>query len=237
MNNALIYEGKAKRVFETDESSVLRIEYKDEVTAGNGAKKDQMTGKGRLNNRITSEIFEYIAKQGVKSHFIRRISENEQLVKAVKIVPLEVVVRNIAAGSITQRLGFKNGYHFDRPLVEFFYKKDKLNDPLITEEHIKLLHVANDDEIQSIKAQALQVNQALIQLMNELNLDLVDFKIEFGKDSEGRLLLADEISPDTCRIWDKATGKNFDKDVYRNDTGSLIETYESFLNKLEALKK
>ncbi|MGV3187131.1 phosphoribosylaminoimidazolesuccinocarboxamide synthase [Staphylococcus chromogenes] len=235
MSNALVYEGKAKRVFETEEPGVLLIEYKDEVTAGNGAKKDQMTGKGRLNNRITSEIFEFIAKQGVKSHFIQRISETEQLVKAVKIIPLEVVVRNIASGSITKRLGFENGHPFDTPLVEFFYKKDELNDPLITEDHIKLLHIANDDEIQSLKAQALQVNQALIQLMSALNLDLVDFKIEFGKDSEGNLLLADEISPDTCRIWDKTTGENFDKDVYRNETGSLIKTYESFLNKLEAL--
>lgn len=235
MNHALLYEGKAKRVYETNESHALRIEYKDEVTAGNGAKKDEMPGKGRLNNRITSAIFEYIAQHGVKSHFIRRISETEQLVQAVEIVPLEVVVRNIAAGSITKRLGFENGHRFDAPLVEFFYKKDELNDPLITEDHIQQLHIANEEEIQSIKAQALQVNQALIQLMDELQLDLVDFKIEFGKDREGHILLADEISPDTCRIWDKVTGENFDKDVYRNDTGSLIETYESFLNKLEAL--
>lgn len=236
MSNALVYEGKAKRVFETEQPHTLRIEYKDEVTAGNGAKKDEMKGKGRLNNRITSEIFNYIAQHGVKSHFIRRISETEQLVQSVNIVPLEVVVRNIAAGSITKRLGIESGHRFEVPLVEFFYKKDELNDPLITEDHIKLLHIADEDEIKSLKAQALQVNQALVQLMNEMDLDLVDFKIEFGKDAEGHLLLADEISPDTCRIWDKTTGENFDKDVYRNDTGSLIDTYESFLNKLEALK-
>ncbi|UEX89491.1 phosphoribosylaminoimidazolesuccinocarboxamide synthase [Staphylococcus ratti] len=236
MSNALVYEGKAKRVFETEQPHTLRIEYKDEVTAGNGAKKDEMKGKGRLNNRITSEIFNYIAQHGVKSHFIRRISETEQIVQSVNIVPLEVVVRNIAAGSITKRLGIESGHRFEVPLVEFFYKKDELNDPLITEDHIKLLHIADEDEIKSLKAQALQVNQALVQLMNEMDLDLVDFKIEFGKDAEGHLLLADEISPDTCRIWDKTTGENFDKDVYRNDTGSLIDTYESFLNKLEALK-
>ncbi|WP_414043535.1 phosphoribosylaminoimidazolesuccinocarboxamide synthase [Macrococcus animalis] len=231
----LVYEGKAKRVFNTDDESVYRIEYKDEVTAGNGAKKDKMEGKGRLNNLITSYFFERLTREGIPSHFIEKTSDTEQLVKKVTIIPLEVVVRNYAAGSITKRLGFENGQTFDKPLVEFYYKKDELNDPFISDDHVKLLGLANDEDIQELKRQALIVNDTLMKIMNEMNLKLIDFKIEFGKDSEGRILLADEISPDTCRIWDLETNENFDKDVYRNDTGSLIETYTKFYNKLEAL--
>lgn len=231
----LVYEGKAKRVFNTDDASIYRIEYKDEVTAGNGAKKDKMEGKGRLNNLITSYFFERLTREGVPSHFIEKTSDTEQLVKKVTIIPLEVVVRNFAAGSITKRLGFENGQAFDAPLVEFYYKKDELNDPFISDDHVKLLGLANDEDIQELKRQALIVNDTLIKIMNEMNLKLIDFKIEFGKDSEGKILLADEISPDTCRIWDKETNENFDKDVYRNDTGSLIDTYTKFYNKLEEL--
>lgn len=232
---SLLYEGKAKRIFSTGENDVLRVEYKDEVTAGNGAKKDLIEGKGRLNNQITSRIFNYLKEKGVKSHFIEQTSETEQLVQSVEIIPLEVVVRNIAAGSITKRLGFDKGHKFDEPLVEFFYKNDDLNDPLITEDHIKLLHLAEDNEINILKEAAKEVNAVLAQLMNEMNLRLVDFKIEFGRTNDGQILLADEISPDTCRIWDKDSDTNFDKDVYREDRGSIIETYQTFLNKLEAL--
>ena len=232
---SLLYEGKAKRIFSTGENDVLRVEYKDEVTAGNGAKKDLIEGKGRLNNQITSHIFNYLKAKGGKSHFIEQISETEQLVQSVEIIPLEVVVRNIAAGSITKRLGFEKGHEFDEPLVEFFYKNDDLNDPLITEDHIKLLHLAEDNEINSLKEAAKDVNAVLVQLMDEMNLRLVDFKIEFGRTNDGQILLADEISPDTCRIWDKDSDTNFDKDVYREDTGSLIDTYETFYKKLEEL--
>ncbi|MGV2927969.1 phosphoribosylaminoimidazolesuccinocarboxamide synthase [Macrococcus capreoli] len=231
----LVYEGKAKRVFKTEDDNIYRIEYKDEVTAGNGAKKDKMAGKGRLNNLITSYFFERLIQEGVPSHFIERTSETEQLVKKVTIIPLEVVVRNVAAGSIVKRLGFDNGQVFDKPLVEFYYKKDELNDPFISDDHVKLLGLADDKDIHELKRQALIVNETLIKIMNEMDLTLVDFKIEFGKDSDGNILLADEISPDTCRIWDKATNENFDKDVYRNNTGSLIDTYTKFYNKLEAL--
>ena len=231
----LVYEGKAKRVFSTDDEQVFRIEYKDEVTAGNGAKKDKMEGKGRLNNLITSHFFERLQKEGLESHFIKRLSDTEQLVKKVEIIPLEVVVRNVAAGSIVKRLGFEKGQTFDAPLVEFYYKKDELNDPFISDDHVKLLHIANDEDIKELKRQALQVNETLIKIMNEMNLTLVDFKIEFGKDKDGKILLADEISPDTCRIWDKETKENFDKDVYREDTGSLIDTYTKFLTKLEEI--
>ena len=233
---ALLYEGKAKRIFSTDNEGQLRVEYKDEVTAGNGAKKDKMEGKGRLNNQITSIIFEYLAHHGIASHFIKQLSETEQLVEEVKIIPLEVVVRNIATGSITKRLGFNKGYEFEAPLVEFFYKNDDLNDPLITDDHVKLLKIASESEIETLKTMAKDINKVLIQLMNEMDLRLVDFKVEFGKTENGDILLADEISPDTCRIWDKYSDTNFDKDVYRNDTGSLIDTYTTFLNKLEELK-
>ena len=232
---SLLYEGKAKRIFSTGEPEILRVEYKDEVTAGNGAKKDFIEGKGRLNNQITSRIFNFIKAQGVNSHFIEQTSETEQLVKSVDIIPLEVVVRNIAAGSITKRLGFEKGHEFDAPLVEFFYKNDDLNDPLITEDHIKLLHIATDDEIAILKESAKDINAILVQLMDKMDLRLVDFKIEFGRTTDGQIILADEISPDTCRIWDKHSDTNFDKDVYREDTGSIIETYQTFLNKLEAL--
>lgn len=231
----LVYEGKAKRVFSTDEDHVFRIEYKDEVTAGNGAKKDKMAGKGRLNNLITSYFFERLAQEGLESHFIKKLSDTEQLVKEVTIIPLEVVVRNYAAGSIVKRLGFDKGQAFASPLVEFYYKEDALNDPIITDDHVKLLGIADDNDISELKRQALVVNDMLVKIMDEMNLQLIDFKIEFGKDQDGNILLADEISPDTCRIWDKDTKENFDKDVYREDTGSLIDTYTKFYNKLEAL--
>ncbi|MDJ1109168.1 phosphoribosylaminoimidazolesuccinocarboxamide synthase [Macrococcoides caseolyticum] len=231
----LVYEGKAKRVYSTDEDHVFRIEYKDEVTAGNGAKKDKMAGKGRLNNLITSYFFERLARQGLESHFIKKLSDTEQLVKAVTIIPLEVVVRNYAAGSIVKRLGFDKGVQFKSPLVEFYYKEDALNDPIITDDHVKLLGIADDNDIAELKRQALIINDMLVKMMDEMNLQLIDFKIEFGKDQDGNILLADEISPDTCRIWDKDTKENFDKDVYREDTGSLIDTYTQFYNKLEAL--
>lgn len=232
---SFLYEGKAKRIYSTDTENVLRVEYKDEVTAGNGAKKDHIEGKGRLNNQITSRIFDYIKKEGIGSHFIEQISETEQLVEAVEIIPLEVVVRNIAAGSITKRLGFDKGHVFETPLVEFFYKNDDLNDPLITEDHIGLLNLASESEVEVLKQSAKAINAKLVQLMDEMGLRLVDFKIEFGRTQDGRVILADEISPDTCRIWDKNSDTNFDKDVYREDTGSIIETYQTFLNKLEAL--
>ncbi|SFK53598.1 phosphoribosylaminoimidazole-succinocarboxamide synthase [Salinicoccus halodurans] len=232
----LLYEGKAKKVFKTEDPEVLRIEYKDEVTAGNGAKHDFMEGKGRLNNLISSDIFKYLKKNGVASHFIERTSETEQKVKAVHIIPLEVAVRNVAAGSIVERLGFKNGEEFTPPLVELYYKKDELNDPILTDDHVLRLDIATEDEIRALKEAALKVNAALIKMMNMMGLKLIDFKIEFGRDKKGNILLADEISPDTCRIRDLETGENFDKDVYRNATGSLIDTYTKFYEKMEAVK-
>ena len=232
---SLLYEGKAKRVFNTEQEGILRIEYKDEVTAGNGAKKDEMIGKGRLNNLITSKIFGILKQKGVSSHFIEQISDTEQLVKSVDIFPLEVVVRKVAAGCIWKRLGFEKGHTFKQPLLELFFKKDELNDPLITDDHVALLNIASTEQLSTIKDEALKVNEVLSKVMNEMNLILVDYKIEFGITKDGQILLADEISPDTCRIWDKETKENFDKDVYREDTGSLIDTYETFYKKLEEL--
>ncbi|CAM3038924.1 phosphoribosylaminoimidazolesuccinocarboxamide synthase [Staphylococcus argensis] len=230
---SLLYEGKAKRIFTTDQDDVLRVEYKDEVTAGNGAKKDHLEGKGRLNNLITSKIFQYLKDQGLESHFIEQLSDTEQLVKKVEIIPLEVVVRNIAAGSITKRLGFDKGHEFEQPLVEFFYKNDDLNDPLITDDHVKLLNLANDDEIATLKEAALGINQHLKELMAKMDLRIVDYKIEFGRTEDGQIILADEISPDTCRIWALDSDENFDKDVYREDRGSILDVYQAFLTKLE----
>lgn len=231
----LLYEGKAKSVYETDDKTVLSIQYKDEVTAGNGKKHDFMTGKGRLNNLISANIFERLHVLNIPSHFIKTTSDTTQLVKKVNIFPLEIVIRNAAAGSIVKRLGFTNGELFDSPLVEFYLKKDNLNDPILTEDHIKLLGHASEREITELKEKSLAINEALIGVMDKMNLKLVDFKIEFGRDAEGNILLADEISPDTCRLWDKDTNENLDKDVYRNNTGSLIDTYTKFYNKLEEI--
>ncbi|MCY1571410.1 phosphoribosylaminoimidazolesuccinocarboxamide synthase [Staphylococcus pettenkoferi] len=230
---SLLYEGKAKRIFTTEQDDVLRVEYKDEVTAGNGAKKDHLEGKGRLNNLITSKIFQYLKDQGLESHFIEQLSDTEQLVKKVEIIPLEVVVRNIAAGSITKRLGFDKGHEFEQPLVEYFYKNDDLNDPLITDDHVKLLNLANDDEIATLKEAALGINEHLKALMAKMDLRIVDYKIEFGRTEDGKIILADEISPDTCRIWALDSDENFDKDVYREDRGSILDVYQAFLTKLE----
>jgi phosphoribosylaminoimidazole-succinocarboxamide synthase len=230
---SVLYEGKAKRVLTTEDPFVLEIEYKDEVTAGNGQKHDFLPGKGRLNNLISSEIFQRLEHKGIPSHYVDRLSDTNQRVKKVSIIPLEVVVRNIAAGSIVKRLGFIQGSEFMPPLVEFYLKDDALNDPIVTEGHIKQLGIASQEDIDELKRRAGEVNAALIDIMGQMNLKLVDFKLEFGHDTAGNILLADEISPDTCRLWDKKTNENFDKDVYRNDTGSLIDTYERFYNKLE----
>ncbi|WP_342388943.1 phosphoribosylaminoimidazolesuccinocarboxamide synthase [Salinicoccus bachuensis] len=232
----LLYEGKAKRVFNTETDGVYRIEYKDEVTAGNGEKHDFLTGKGRLNNLISADIFEYMAAHGIDSHFVERISETEQLVRAVDIIPLEVVVRNFAAGSIVKRLGLASHQPLDPPLVEFFYKNDDLGDPILTDDHVLMLGLATTEEIKALKAAALKINSVLSRMMAEMELSLIDFKIEFGKGQDGNIVLADEISPDTCRIVDMETKENFDKDVYRNSTGSLLDTYTAFYNKMEAIK-
>lgn len=227
-----LYEGKAKRIYATNQEDIVWIEYKNSATAFNGEKKAEIDGKGRLNNLITGLLFEKLAEKGIESHFVKQLSENEQLVKHVDIIPLEVVVRNVAAGSIAKRLGFEEGVRFTQPVVEFYYKDDELGDPLLTDDHIRLLDVAAPEEVQILKKEALRVNEVLIPLFDEMGVDLVDFKIEFGRQKDGSILLADEISPDTCRLWEKGTNRKLDKDLFRRDLGGLTEAYTEIYNRL-----
>ena len=201
MPEKLLYEGKAKKLFTTEDPGLLRVEYKDDATAFNGKKFDRMEGKGQLNNAISIFFFEYLGKNQIPSHFVRRISETEQLVRSVQIVPLEVVVRNVAAGSLSKRIGWDEGRELPYPIVEFYYKDDDLGDPLLAEEHIRLLELATEEEMQELKKKGLAVNKVLRPLLEQKNIRLIDFKLEFGLDQNGGLLLADEISPDTCRFW------------------------------------
>jgi phosphoribosylaminoimidazole-succinocarboxamide synthase len=229
---ALLYEGKAKRIYETNDPELLWIEYKDSATAFDGKKKAEIEGKGRLNNLISSIIFTKLQERGIDSHFVRQLSETEQLVKKVEIIPLETVVRNYAAGSISKRLRIPEGEKLRRPIVEFYYKSDALGDPLLTEDHIEILDLASQEEVELLKTKALAVNKVLTELFAELGVKLIDFKLEFGRDSQGNVLLADEISPDTCRLWDMETNEKLDKDVFRRDLGSLTEAYEAILQRL-----
>lgn len=228
----LLYEGKAKRLYATDEQNILWVEYKDSATAFNGEKKAEIAGKGMLNNRITSLIFEKLQAAGIASHFVKQLSDHEQLVRQVEIIPVEVVTRNIVAGSMAKRLGLEEGTVLKRPIVEFYYKDDALGDPIITEDHIEMLQLASKQEVQELREKALQVNEVLIGFFKEVGVDLVDFKIEFGRDEQGNVLLADEISPDTCRLWDAKTKQKLDKDVFRRDLGDLTEAYQLILAKL-----
>lgn len=229
---ALLYEGKAKRIYGTNDDQVVWVEYKDSATAFNGVKKEEITGKGRLNNEITSLIFAKLKEKGLSSHFIKRISETEQLVQKVTIIPLETVVRNTAAGSFSKRLGVEEGTPLARPIVEFYYKDDDLGDPLLTDDHVDILGLASKEEREALKEKALKVNEVLSELFAEVGVKLIDFKLEFGKDAEGNILLADEISPDTCRLWDQKTNAKLDKDVFRRDLGNLTDVYEIILAKL-----
>ncbi|GGF26412.1 phosphoribosylaminoimidazole-succinocarboxamide synthase [Halobacillus andaensis] len=234
MKGSLLYEGKAKKVYHvTNEPEQLILSYKNDATAFNGKKKDEFEGKGRLNNLITSRIFEYLQQQQLPSHFIKALNDTEQLVAKTTIIPLEVVVRNIAAGSITRRLGIEEKSDFTPPLVELFYKKDELDDPILNDQHALYLTDVNEEELESIKQKALQVNEHLKDLFKQVGLDLVDFKLEFGRLADGTIVLADEISPDTCRLWDKETGEKMDKDVFRESLGDLITVYENILQRLE----
>ena len=228
----LLYEGKAKRLYQTEQEDILFVEYKNSATAFNGEKKAEIDGKGILNNRITTVIFEKLKTQGIDSHFVERISENEQLVRKVDIIPIEVVVRNIAAGSLAKRLGFEEGTPLSRTIVEFYYKDDALGDPIINNDHIDILGIATKEEIEILYQLGLKVNSVLKPIFEEVGVILVDFKLEFGRDKDGNVLLADEISPDTCRLWDAETKQKLDKDVFRRDLGSLTEVYEIILARL-----
>jgi phosphoribosylaminoimidazole-succinocarboxamide synthase len=225
MPEELLYEGKAKKLFITEDPQILRVEYKDDATAFNGQKFDRLRDKGRLNNAITVFFFEHLDTKDIPSHFVRKISETEQLVRRVKIIPLEVVVRNVAAGSLSKRIGWEEGKELPHPIVEFYYKDDDLGDPLLAEEHIRLLELASEAQIEELKKRGLAVNEALKSLMLSKGIRLIDFKLEFGLDQKGEILLADEISPDTCRFWDIESGKILDKDRFRRDLGGVTEAY------------
>jgi len=232
MPEELLYEGKAKKLFITEDPQILRVEYKDDATAFNGKKFDRLKGKGRLNNAITVFFFEHLETKDIPSHFVRKISETEQLVRRVKIIPLEVVVRNVAAGSLSKRIGWEEGKELPHPIVEFYYKDDDLGDPLLAEEHIRLLELASEAQIEELKKRGLAVNEALKSLMLSKGIRLIDFKLEFGLDQSGEILLADEISPDTCRFWDIESGKILDKDRFRRDLGGVTEAYREIHQRL-----
>jgi phosphoribosylaminoimidazole-succinocarboxamide synthase len=229
----LLYEGKAKKIFQGPEKNQYVMYFKDDATAFNNLKKATIETKGILNLKIATKIFEYLAKEGVPSHYIKSLNDREMLVKAVKIIPLEVVVRNISAGNLCKRLGLAEKMDLNPPLVEFFYKNDALGDPILTEDHIQLMKLASKDEVANLKSQALKINQLMRSFFDKLGIILVDFKIEFGKDEDGKLILADEISPDCCRLWDSKTLEIMDKDRFRKEMGGLTEAYQDVLGRIE----
>jgi phosphoribosylaminoimidazole-succinocarboxamide synthase len=230
MSGTKLYEGKAKILFTTDDPQILLSQYKDDATAFNALKKGTIANKGEMNCAIASRIFQYLESQGIATHFIQQISPHEMEVIAVKILPIEVVVRNIAAGSICKRLGLEQGQPLKQPLVEFFYKNDELGDPLITDAHIEMLELATPEQVTQLKQLALSINQHLQEFFQRCDLILVDFKVEMGIDHQGKLLLADEISPDTCRLWDQniadPSDRILDKDRFRQDLGNVAEAYQ-----------
>ena len=228
----LLYEGKAKKVFATDNPEVLLVSYKDDATAFNGLKKGTISGKGAINNRVTNSMMRLLEKDGVPTHFIEELNDRETLVKKVSIVPLEVIIRNISAGSFAKRYGVKEGIVFARPTIEFSYKNDELGDPLINEYHALALGLATAEEIETIKTLAFKVNDFLKAFFKKLNIDLVDFKLEFGRLSDGTIVIADEISPDTCRFWDCDTHEKLDKDRFRRDLGGVEDAYREIMKRI-----
>lgn len=228
----LLYEGKAKRIYATDDANVFWVAYKDDATAFNGEKKASIDGKGVLNNTITSLIFQKLTDAGIENHFIEKLSDTEQLVKKVTILPLEVVVRNIVAGSLSTRTGLAEGTKMEKPIVEFYYKDDELGDPLFTDAHIEMMKICSQEDLETLRKYGLAVNTILQEIFDACNLNLVDFKIELGRDVNGKIILADEISPDTCRLWDKTTNEKLDKDVFRRNLGSLTDAYQEILKRL-----
>ena len=227
----LLIEGKAKKIFSTKEKNTLVQYFKDDATAFNNKKRKQFKSKGILNNSISALIFKYLNENRIKTHFIKKISEREQIIKKVKIIPLEVVVRNYSAGSISDKFKIKQGKKFKEPIIEFFLKSDELNDPFMNSAHIKLLNIATAKEIRYLRKLALKINILLIKLFSKIGIILADFKLEFGK-SNNEIILADEISPDNCRLWDKKSKLSLDKDLFRHDKGDLINAYEYIHTKL-----
>ncbi|MCI6719955.1 MAG: phosphoribosylaminoimidazolesuccinocarboxamide synthase [Clostridiales bacterium] len=227
-----LYEGKAKKVFATDDPDIVIVDYKDDATAFNGVKKGTISGKGIINNQMTNHLMRKLEEAGVPTHFVEELSERETAVKKVSIVPLEVIIRNISAGSFAKRYGVEEGIVFDEPTIEFSYKNDDLGDPLINDYHAIALKLATKEEIELIKKYAFAVNDFLKKTLLECGITLVDFKLEFGKLSDGTIVLADEISPDTCRFWDVKTGEKLDKDRFRRDLGNVEGAYQEMARRL-----
>jgi len=228
----LLYEGKAKQIYQTDDSDILWVQYKDSATAFNNIKKAKIAGKGRLNNEISSLLFTLLQAKGIRNHFIKKISPTEQLVQKVTIIPIEVVVRNVATGSLVNRLGVGEGTIIAQPIVEFYLKDDALGDPLINDDHIAMLALATPEQLTELRQMSLAINHILLQHFTGLNVKLIDFKLEFGIRPNGEVILADEISPDTCRLWDALTDEKLDKDIFRQDLGDLVTAYQEILQRL-----
>ena len=229
----MLYEGKAKQVFITENPQEYIVHYKDDATAFNGEKKAQIAGKGKLNNAISNHIFTMLEEKGIKTHFIRQINETDVLVKKVTILPLEVIIRNISAGSFCKRLGLEEGIVLSEPIFELCYKRDDLGDPIINDDHAVALNLATRAEIAHMRQETLKINEILKEFFLNANLKLVDFKIEYGRTHDGEVILADEISPDTCRLWDKETNTKLDKDRFRRNLGSVIEGYQEVLERIQ----
>ena len=229
-----LYEGKAKKVFATDDPELLIVDYKDDATAFNGLKKGTIAGKGTINNRMSNRLMQRLEKAGVPTHFVRELSPRETLVKKVSIVPLEVIIRNIAAGSFSKRYGVEEGVVFPQPTIEFSYKNDELGDPLLNTYHALAMNLATREEIDAIERYSFQINEILKAFWRECGVILVDFKLEFGRLSDGTIVLADEISPDTCRLWDSKTHEKLDKDRFRRDLGGVEDAYMEIMRRLVA---
>ena len=227
-----LYEGKAKKVFATDDENLLIVSYKDDATAFNGLKKGTIVGKGVVNNKVTNYLMQKLEAEGVPTHFVEQLSDRETVVKRVSIVPLEVIIRNISAGSFAKRFGVEEGIVFDEPTIEFSYKNDELGDPLMNAYHALALKLATKEEIETIKAMAFKVNDVLKAFFKAVNVDLVDFKLEFGRLADGTIVLADEISPDTCRFWDSTTHEKLDKDRFRRDLGNVEDAYSEMMRRI-----
>ncbi|NLV51074.1 MAG: phosphoribosylaminoimidazolesuccinocarboxamide synthase [Clostridiales bacterium] len=227
-----IYEGKAKKVFSTDDPRLLIVEYKDDATAFNGLKKGTISGKGAINNQMSNRMMQLLEEQGIPTHFVEELSERETVVKRVSIVPLEVIIRNISAGSFAKRYGVEEGIVFDEPTIEFSYKNDELGDPLINDRHAIAMKLATREEIDRITELAFEVNSFMRGFFSGIGVDLVDFKLEFGRLPDGSIILADEVSPDTCRFWDSVTHEKLDKDRFRRDLGGVEDAYREIMRRV-----
>lgn len=226
-----IYEGKAKKVFATDDPGIVIVDYKDDATAFNGLKKGTIAGKGVVNNKVSNHFFRLLESHGIPTHYVEQLSDRETAVRRVQILPVEVIVRNRAAGSFSKRMGVEEGTTLACPILEYSYKNDELGDPFINSYYIRALNIATDEEMEQVKTLSFRINDILRAYLDGLGIELIDFKLEFGR-FEGKVILADEISPDTCRFWDKATGKKLDKDRFRRDLGEVEEAYREIIRRL-----